>query len=164
MKLIWGQRAKQRYWKARVSVYTPIIPVTITGEAHACKFSRVLQRDKTPRPSGPRQRETSLAAVDDQDFWVSCHALSVPQRLLEPPSWPLDHLDLIRSISQNQSSHAKCRQILFCPGVTRWLGYPRLVLPVKAVAWSVTAAACKQLLEATGERWVQGGEPKRVLT
>ena len=53
MKLIWGQRAKQRYLRARVSVYTPVIPVTIKGEALTCKFSLDLQKDKTPRPSGP---------------------------------------------------------------------------------------------------------------
>ena len=30
-----------------MNVFTPVIPVTITGGALTCKFSRVLQRDKT---------------------------------------------------------------------------------------------------------------------
>lgn len=43
-------------------------------------------------PRGPTHGRAILAAEDDRDFVVSCHALRVPEHLLTSPSCPLDPL------------------------------------------------------------------------
>lgn len=71
---------------------------------------------------------TSPAAVDDHNFFMSCCALSTPQRLLELLFKLLDLDGLICPVCRIQSSHAKGKQALSLrvsdPSATPYLVWP----------------------------------------
>lgn len=113
-------------------------------------------------PGEPLHFETSLAAVEDQDNYESCYALSAPQCLLGLSSWLLDLMS-VPPVRANLHMLEETNTLSHWEPKTHWLPSPSLAHLLRQFT-RVWLLHVLQVLVATGESWASGGDQRWTIS